>query len=144
MRMSQETESHAEAQDNLDAEYGEIPHPRHNHCHLHPLTPNDDNLLTIYQLFYLKKKNGEMLLPGTSCLLLQQIRERSLEKCQPLLPEAPPGWHRTQQGVPVVFPGSKANIFSFSTRKQGLHSDQPSLTPPTQASGTCLCFCLRS
>lgn len=56
MRMSQETESHAEAHDNLGAEYGEIPHPRHNHCHLHPLTPNDDNLLTIYQLFYLKKK----------------------------------------------------------------------------------------
>lgn len=84
MQMSQETESHGEAHDNFDAEYGEIPHPCHNHCHFRPLTPNDDNLLTIDRLFYLEKKNGEMLLPGTSCLLLRQIRERSLEKCQPL------------------------------------------------------------
>lgn len=42
--------------DNLDAEYGETLHSCHHHCHFHPLTPNDDNLLTIYRLFYLEKK----------------------------------------------------------------------------------------
>lgn len=59
MQMSQETESHGEAHDNFDAEYGEIPHPCHDHCHFRPLTPNDDNLLTIYRLFYLEKKKLE-------------------------------------------------------------------------------------